>query len=100
MRLQRRLSVLVVQQTQKEYVAANKENFEGVFTNEKVEQIKGKRVGNVGELGGFFFCRFQKYQSTLTELSNATFFLWSLGMTLFDDALPFVKELHFSLMLS
>lgn len=55
MRLQRRLSVLVVQQTQSEYVAANTENFGGVFTNEKVEQIKGKRVGNVGELGGFFF---------------------------------------------
>lgn len=62
MRLQRRLSVLVVQQTQSEYVAANTENFEGLFTNEKVEQIKGKRVGNVGVLGGLFF--FVDFRST------------------------------------
>lgn len=57
--LQRGLSLLVVKQTQREHVAANTENFEGVFTNQKVEQIKGKRVGKVGVLGRFFFVDFR-----------------------------------------
>lgn len=66
-----------------------------MFALGKVEWENGE--SGLGRSAEETFSGFQKHHS---KSSKAKLLLWPLDMTLYDDDLPFIKEMHFSLTLS